>query len=99
MRPKTSAPPDISGIILKLFLFLAADEERLGQFLALSGFVPQDMRERHSEPVFQGFLLDYLFQDDAATKAFCTEAEITPEALMRARHKLPGGAGEWNGAD
>jgi hypothetical protein len=90
--------PESSDIILKLLVFLSVDEDRLTRFLALSGIDPQDLRDRHGDPVFQGFLLDYLFQDDQMTSAFCEECEITPEALMRVRRKLPGG-GEWNGTD
>ncbi len=91
--------PDVSDIILKLFVFMAADEERFTQILGLTGLGPHDLRERHADPVFQGFLLDYLFQDDPATQAFCSEAEVSPENLMRLRQKLPGGAGEWHGTD
>jgi hypothetical protein len=89
---------DSPDIILKLLVFLSGDEDRLGRFLALSGLSPQDLRERHGDPVFQGFLLDYLFQDDQTTSAFCEDIQISPEALMRIRHRLPGG-GEWNGTD
>ena len=90
--------PEFSDIILKLLVFLSADEDRLTRFLALSGIDPQDLRDRHGDPVFQGFLLDYLFQDDQTTCAFCEDSQITSEALMRVRRKLPGG-GEWNGTD
>ena len=91
--------PESSDIILKLLTFLAVDEDRLTRFLALSGLAPQDLRMRHDEPVFQGFLLDYLFQDDRTTSEFCTELQLSPESLMRLRHKLPGGAGDWHGTD
>jgi hypothetical protein len=87
-----------SDIILKLLVFLSQDEERMTRFLALSGIDPQDLRERHGDPVFQGFLLDYLFQDDQTTSAFCDDVQISPEALMRVRRKMPGGE-EWNGTD
>lgn len=87
-----------SDIILKLLVFLSTDEDRLTRFLALSGIDPQELRDRHGDPVFQGFLLDYLFQDDPTTSAFCADCDITPEALMRVRRKLPGG-GDWNGTD
>jgi hypothetical protein len=89
---------EANDIILKLLVFLSEDEERLERFLALSGINPGELRERHQDPVFQGFLLDYLFQDDPITSAFCTEIRTAPEKLMRLRHKLPGG-GEWNGTD
>jgi hypothetical protein len=99
MQRRSQVTPDSSDIILKLLVFLSADEDQLTRFLALSGLLPQDLRTRHGEPVFQGFLLDYLFQDDEATAAFCSELQVQPETLMRLRQKLPGGAGEWNGSD
>lgn len=91
--------PLSSDIILKLLTFLVVDEERLTRFLALSGLVTQDLRMRHADPVFQGFLLDYLFQDDRTTAEFCSELQVSSESLMRFRQKLPGGAGDWHGTD
>ena len=90
--------PESSDIILKLLVFLSTDEDRLTRFLALSGIDPQDLRDRHGDPVFQGFLMDYLFQDDQTTCAFCEDIQTSPEDLMRLRQKLPGGR-EWNGTD
>jgi hypothetical protein len=98
MLKSSQTTPESSDIILKLLVFLSSDEDRLSRFLALSGIVPQELRERHADPVFQGFLLDYLFQDDPVTQGFCAEIQMSPEALMRLRRKLPGG-GEWNGTD
>jgi hypothetical protein len=98
MKRASHITEEAHDIMLKLLVFLSADEERLERFLALSGLVPGDLRERHADPVFQGFLLDYLFQDDPITSAFCSEIQMSPESLMRFRHKLPGG-GEWNGTD
>ena len=98
MQRASHITQEANDIILKLLVFLSTDEERLERFLALSGLVPGDLRERHGDPVFQGFLLDYLFQDDPITSAFCSEIGISSEQLMRLRQKLPGG-GEWNGTD
>ena len=98
MLRNSQITPESSDIILKLLVFLSTDEDRLTRFLALSGIDPQDLRDRHGDPVFQGFLLDYLFQDDQTTSAFCEDIQASPEALMRLRRKLPSG-GEWNGTD
>ena len=85
----------VSDIVLKLMVFLAGDESRLERFLALSGLGPIDLRLRYGEQIFQGFLLDHLFQDDGLTSDFCTDAQISAETLMHLRARLPGG--EWHG--
>ena len=85
----------VTDIVLKLMVFLAGDESRLERLLALSGLDPSDLRLRYSEPIFQGFLLDHLFQDDGLTSDFCTDGQISAESLMRLRARLPGG--EWHG--
>ena len=85
----------VTDIVLKLMVFLAGDESRLERFLALSGLGPSNLRSRYNEPIFQGFLLDHLFQDDGLTSDFCTDASISAESLTRLRAKLPGG--EWHG--
>lgn len=73
-------------------IWLASQPDLLGQFLAASGAGPADMRRRADDPEFLGFVLDFLLGSDDLLRSFAAEAGIAPDAPMRARAALPGGA-------
>jgi hypothetical protein len=52
-------------IALKYMVFLTSDGDRLQTFCALSGLGEGEIKERLIEPQFQGFLLDYLLQNES----------------------------------
>ena len=60
------------------------------RFLAHSGMTLGDLRDHAQDPVFLGFMLDYALQDESLMLAFTSVENITPQALVNARHKLPG---------
>ena len=72
--------------------WLAAEEDRLGAFLAASGAGVAELRARAADPEFLGFVLDHILSDEAALLAFAAEERIPPGDVMAARHALPGGA-------
>lgn len=85
-----------SGIAQEALIWLAGDPERLGRFLAASGAGPADLRARAGDPEFLGFLLDFVLGSDDLVRAFAAAAGVPPEAVMRARTALPGGAApDW----
>lgn len=71
--------------------WIAGQPEVAGHFLAATGGSTDDLRERASDPEFQGFVLDYLLMDEEALIAFCTDMNLPPDRPMRARAALPGG--------
>jgi hypothetical protein len=79
---------------LELITFLAQDEERFERFLALSGLGPQDFRSHLAEPSFQAMVLDQVLQDQSLVLEFTAAHGLKPEAVLAARHKLPGGFAE-----
>lgn len=91
MRPKTSQNTQTSSDISLLYMgYLASNDEKLGQFCNLSGMGQSELTQRLLEPSFQGFLLDFLLQDESELLAFTAEHGMKPETIMIARSKLPG---------
>ena len=91
MRPKSSEnTSEGSDIALKYMVYLASHADKLEQFCVLSGMGEQDLKSRLLEPAFHGFLLDFLLQDESELLAFAAEQQLKPEAILRARAKLPG---------
>ncbi|HEY7662813.1 MAG TPA: DUF3572 domain-containing protein [Xanthobacteraceae bacterium] len=74
--------------------FIAAEPERLGRFLALSGIGPDSIRDAAREPQFLLGVLDHVAGEERLLIAFAAETEIDPDAVMRARDALAGGAWE-----
>ena len=70
--------------------FIAAEPERLGRFLALSGIGPDSIRAAAREPQFLAGVLDHIVADERLLLAFAAENDIDPEAVMRARDALAG---------
>ena len=75
---------------------IAADDDLLGDFLALSGLSPDELRTRAAESEFLGGILDFLLADEARLLAFCESEELEPRLPGLARQALPGGERvEW----
>jgi hypothetical protein len=70
--------------------FIAAEPERLGRFLALSGIGPETIRTAAQDPGFLIGVLDHLCSDDTLLIAFAEQNEIDPEEVIRAREALAG---------
>jgi hypothetical protein len=70
--------------------FLAADEERLERFLALSGLGPHNLRRAAADPRFLAAVLDYLVADEGLLVAFAQQEGLDPGAVARARDRLTG---------
>jgi hypothetical protein len=69
--------------------FLAADPERLGRFLALSGIDPREIRGAAREPHFLAGVLDHLLADEGGLLLpFAAETGVKPEDIAAARAAL-----------
>jgi hypothetical protein len=85
-----SAPQAASDIALKYIGYLAAEPEKLWAFCNQAGLDADSLKQRLGEEAFQAFVLDQLLQDESELLVFAASAEIPPDAVMRARAKLPG---------
>jgi len=86
VRPETAETIAIQGLA-----WLAGNEELLPVFMGSSGVSADDLRQRASDPVFLGSVLDFLMMDDAWVVQFCDAVSIGYDRPMRARQSLPGG--------
>ncbi len=77
------------AVAAQALAFIAAEEDRLGRFLALSGLAPGNLRAQVREPAFLGGVLDYLLGDEALLLAFAEHLGVAPETPAAARRLLP----------
>jgi hypothetical protein len=75
---------------LKALAFLAADEDELSRFLALSGLDIADIRERAGDAGFLAAVIDHVLSSDALLTAFCEGEGLIPKDVHLASHKLGG---------
>ena len=72
--------------------FLAADEQLLSRFVALSGVDPARLREAAREPAFLAGVLDFFLNHEPTLLRFAEAAEIDPQTIVAARELLAGEA-------
>ena len=82
------------GLAIAALGFIAAEPDRLGRFLALTGIGPESIRDAAREPRFLAGVLDHVAADEDLLLAFAAEREIDPEHVMLARDLLVGGRWE-----
>src|ERR1700681_4639390 len=68
----------------------AAEPDRLGRFLAMTGIGPESIREAAREPRFLAGVLDHIAGDERLLLAFAAENEVDPDHVMLARDLLIG---------
>ncbi len=70
--------------------FIVSNEEYSERFFSMSGLTIGDLKTQLHDPVFQGFLLDYALMDESLILAFSADRGLAPDAVIKARRKLPG---------
>jgi hypothetical protein len=70
--------------------FIAAEPERLGRFLAVTGIGPDSIRQAARELHFLAGVLDHLASDERLLMDFAAEHEVDPDDVMRARDVIAG---------
>jgi hypothetical protein len=85
---------DAASLAIAALGFLAADEERLGRFLALTGLGPESLRSAAGQPDFLAGVLTHLMEDEPLLLAFAAEAGQRPERVARAQAVLAGPPGD-----
>ncbi|MSP32259.1 MAG: DUF3572 family protein [Pseudolabrys sp.] len=83
-------PEAAEGLAIQALSFIAADSERLGRFLAVTGIGPTEIRAASREPRFLAGVLEYLASDERLASAFTAEAACDPADLAKAHIALGG---------
>ncbi len=86
---------DSEILAIEALQYLAADEDRLGRFLALTGLSPDDLRRAAGERGVLGAIVGYLMSDERLLLDFAAETERPPEAVSVAYTLLTGEPAEW----
>jgi hypothetical protein len=89
-RRKGPSPADAEALAVAAFAFIAAEPERLGSFLELTGLNPETVRAAASSPGFLPAVLDHLISNDALLLDFAAEHGADPAAVAAARAVMPG---------
>ena len=70
--------------------FLAADPDRLGRFLDLTGLGPHSLRDAAEDPAFYGSVLEYMLGDEELLLRFAADSGLEPETVVLAHEALCG---------
>lgn len=89
LKTPKSPPPDPETLGLQALTFLAADDDRLARFLALTGIQGGQLREIAQSPAGLGAVLDYLLGFEPLLLEFAAEVGIDPAIIATQRAKLP----------
>jgi len=78
------------ALAIQALTFIAADSERLGRFLAVTGIGPAEIRKAAGEPGFLAGVLEYMAADERLISAFAGEIGLDPSDVDKARTALAG---------
>ena len=78
------------NLAIQALSFLAADPERLGRFLAITGIGPEAIRKAAADPAFLAGVLDHVVSDEALLTAVAAHAGVSPLTIERAQAVLSG---------
>ncbi|MCJ8140465.1 DUF3572 domain-containing protein [Falsirhodobacter halotolerans] len=78
-------------LAIQALVWLAAQDDLMPQFLAMTGAAGDDLRRAAQDPNFLGAVLDFILAEDDRVIAFCDAHSIPYTQPGRARAVLPGG--------
>jgi hypothetical protein len=94
MKKPLAMPKEAAeALAIQALTFIAADGERLGRFLAMTGIGPAEIRSASREPGFMLGVIEFLGGDDALLTAFAAEYGFEPTDIGKAAMVL--GGGQW----
>jgi hypothetical protein len=71
-----------------VFGAIAAEPEKLGRFVAITGLQPELARDAAADPTFLAGVLDYVMTDDALLVDCAAAIGEPPERISQAHHTL-----------
>ncbi|MEM7301213.1 MAG: DUF3572 domain-containing protein [Pseudomonadota bacterium] len=94
---RKGAPLSVSEaetIAIKGLTFVAANEELMTRFLALSGLDIADVKQLAGERSFLAGVISFLAGNEKDLIAFCEDQSIPPEQMAMVDHVLNHGSGD-----
>jgi hypothetical protein len=95
-RPARATRESAETLGIQALAFIAEDDDRLSQFLGLTGIEAGDIRSAAREPGFLAGVLEHMLGNESLLVAFADSAGIDPAEIARARAAL-GGTTEHDG--
>ena len=89
-KPVAVTPQHAESLAVQALTFIAAEPERLGRFLDLSGIGPADIRTAARDSQFLAGVLEHVTGDEALLVTFAGEAGIDPAMIVNACEVLVG---------
>jgi hypothetical protein len=89
-KKATAGSDQAENVAIAALSFIAADPERLGRFLAVTGIGPADIRIAARAPLFLAGVIGHIAGDEKTLLAFAAESGLSPAEIERARHLLAG---------
>jgi Protein of unknown function (DUF3572) len=89
-KPSAEQLAAVESLAITALGFIAAEPERLGRFLAITGIGPDSVRQAAREPHFLAGVLDHLAGDERLLTDFAAEQAVDPDDVMRARDVIAG---------
>jgi hypothetical protein len=83
-----STPNDASALALMALATALSDERRARRFLDLTGIGTDELRSRAGDPVLLAALIRFLEGHEPDLIAVAKAMDVSPQALVRARHQL-----------
>jgi hypothetical protein len=77
-------------LAIEALAWLAAEPERIGRFLAMTGIGPEDIRQAAREPQFLAGVLEHIISDERILLEFAVHTQVDPPTVERARAVLGG---------
>jgi len=85
------APQAAETLATLALAWLVKDQDLFMVFLGATGAGLEDVHAGAADPVFLGFVLDFMLSREDDLMAFCAELGVKPDLPVRARAALPGG--------
>lgn len=78
------------AVAIEALGFLAAEPERLGRFLAITGIDPEAIRAAAAEPNFLAGVIEHVIGDERLLLEFAAHSQTNPAEVARASAVLGG---------
>lgn len=96
MQKLNTKPQDASLIAMQALVWAISDEARADRLLSLTGLTPDALRSGIGERGLQAAILGFLENHEPDLIACSIAIDISPQALVAARHELDGGQNDWD---
>jgi len=93
-HPTAPAVEAAETVALTALAYLLEDDDRSSRFLRVTGLAGSELAGHLADAAFLGGILDFVLDDEALLGGVAAATGLPPEAVRRARWRLPGASPE-----